>query len=179
MDQVWQKFTNFLRPESFTSIFFKTLINKTSNFRSNLGHWSSGIFFEVLHTSLAQKLANLEFLTMIFCHDAIGQFVRSLRPIYWPHQLYKGIKWKLKIIAFIWDSDCLNWLVNIASIEAYILVGHFDPTPVPKQPKKSGSSRLEEISRETNNKIFAYNMPIIASVYTECLSFRSNLTALS
>ena len=80
MDRVWQKFTNFLRQKSLTSIFFKTLINKTSNFRSNLNYWSSGNFFEVLHASLAQKLTNLEFLTMIFSDVAIGHFARSLRP---------------------------------------------------------------------------------------------------
>ena len=38
------------------------------------------IFFEVLHASLAQKLTNLEFLTIIFSDVAIGHFARSLRP---------------------------------------------------------------------------------------------------
>ena len=37
-------------------------------------------FFEVLHASLAQKLKNLLFSTMIFSDVAIDHFVRPLRP---------------------------------------------------------------------------------------------------
>ena len=57
----------------------ETLINRTSNFRLNLNHWCSANFFEVMHASLAQKLKNLEFSTIIFSDVAIDHFVRLLR----------------------------------------------------------------------------------------------------
>ena len=41
-------------------------------------------FFEVLHASLAQKLMNLKFSTMIFCDIINGHFVRLLRSLLWP-----------------------------------------------------------------------------------------------
>ena len=66
MNQVWQKFTNFLRWKSLTLIFFKIFVNKTSIFISNLNYWCSEDSFEVLHVSLAQKLTNLKFSPVIF-----------------------------------------------------------------------------------------------------------------
>jgi len=49
--------TKFLGQISKTLISFKLLINKTSGFISNLNCWCSDDSFEVLHVSLAQKLA--------------------------------------------------------------------------------------------------------------------------
>ena len=75
-----QKFTNFLRQKSLVLIFSKIFINKTSNFRSNVIHWSSEKFFEVLHAFLAQRLTNLEFSTINFSDVAIGQFGNLMWP---------------------------------------------------------------------------------------------------
>ena len=77
---VCQKLNNFSRQKSWKWIFFKIFIVKPSDFTSNLNYWYSENFFEVLHASLAQKLTNLEFLSMIFSDVAIGHFARSLRP---------------------------------------------------------------------------------------------------
>ena len=63
MDSGWQKPKSILRQILENQFFSKILINKTSNFRLNLNHWSSRNFFEVLHASLAQKLRNPEFTT--------------------------------------------------------------------------------------------------------------------
>ena len=78
--RVCQKPTRFLSPISEKSIHFKILAKNNFNFISNLNYWCSEDFFEVLHVSLAQKLTNLEFSTMIFSDVAIGHFARSLRP---------------------------------------------------------------------------------------------------
>ena len=52
--------------------FFKILINKTFNFRSNLNYWCSEDFFEVLHASLAQKLTNLDDYDFLWrCHWSV------------------------------------------------------------------------------------------------------------
>ena len=60
--------------------FFQNFDRKSSIFRSNLNHWRSGNFFELLHASLAQKLTNLEFSLLHFikkdntCKDCNVEF---------------------------------------------------------------------------------------------------------
>ena len=58
--------TKYLRGITKEAIFYKILINRTSNFISNLNYQYFEDSFEVLHGSVAQKLTNPEFFLMIF-----------------------------------------------------------------------------------------------------------------
>ena len=98
--RVCQKPTKILRRISKKSIFFIILINKPSNFWSILNHGGSGNFFEVLHASLAQKLTNLEFSTMIFCDVAIGHFIEVAESKLMTSATSLGCQMKAKYYSF-------------------------------------------------------------------------------
>ena len=64
--RVCRKPTKFLRQILEKWISFKLLMNKTSDFISNLNYWCSENSFEVLHVSPTQKLRNADFSPLIF-----------------------------------------------------------------------------------------------------------------
>ena len=88
---------------NFSFNFFTT---KSQNFISNLNDNCSQLSFEVYNVCVTQKLQISEFLIELFFHLEPGLFGDLPRPQFQPHWPQPGIKYYLKMSAFIQNTFC-------------------------------------------------------------------------
>ena len=117
--------------------FFNFLIIKSSNFITNIYEDFYEDSFEVYNISVRQKLMILRFSPKIFFHFDLGHFRNLLRPNYdlqWPHW---GLKFLLKMSAFMWGTVCWAGMNIKASRDRYLSAGTFGPPPASLTDQKA------------------------------------------